>query len=101
MPQQSFMCVYANLSHEENVFNATDIMFQEKVIEGLAMPRWVYQISDEERNKWYNLIAQDFKNGAKIFGSKFIKTITLSEIKDSLKESEKVASQGKYLIKFE
>ena len=51
------MCVYANLSHEENVFNATDIMFQEKVIEGLAMPRWVYQISDEERNKWYNLIS--------------------------------------------
>lgn len=56
------------------------------------MFRWVCSLSDEERNKWFKFLADDLRDGGKIFGSKIIKEVTLNEIKDAIPESEKVAS---------
>ena len=63
------------------------------------MFRWVSSLPLEERRKWFKVVADDLhKNGGKIFGSKIHKEVRLEEWQSAVVESEKDASQGKYLV---
>jgi hypothetical protein len=52
------------------------------------MFRWVTSLTDEERTKWFKFVADDLKNGGKIFGTQIVKTVNLSDWESALKESE-------------
>lgn len=63
------------------------------------MYRWVTSLTSEEREKWFKIVTDDIEhNDGKIFGSHIVKTMPLSKWKEALFESEKDASQGKYLV---
>ena len=62
------------------------------------MFRWVCSLTLEDRKKWFKLVADDLATGGKIFGSSIVKTMPLSQWREAIAESEKDASQGKYLI---
>jgi hypothetical protein len=63
------------------------------------MFRWVSSLSLEERRKWFKFVADDLSNKGGVFRSQIIKEVPLTEWKEAIAESEKDASQGKYLIK--
>lgn len=63
------------------------------------MFRWVCSLTEEERKRWFSVVADDLATGGKIFGSHIVKTMPLSQWQEAIKESEKDASTGKYLIK--
>lgn len=60
--------------------------------------RWLAAISADERKQWFELVAKDLEEGGKIFGSKIIKVISLSDWEKNVAEAEAAATQGKYLI---
>ena len=62
------------------------------------MYRWVTSLTPEERRKWFQVVADDLAAGGKIFGSHIVKTMPLTQWKEAIGESEKDASNGKYLI---
>ena len=62
------------------------------------MFRWVSSLPLEERRKWFDYVGDDLHNGGKIFGSKIAKEVPLEDWKNAIYDSEKVASEGKYLI---
>jgi hypothetical protein len=54
--------------------------WQDKVIVGLMMFRWVSSLTLEDRRKWFQIVADDLqKDGGKIFGSTIIKEVELEE----------------------
>jgi hypothetical protein len=54
--------------------------WQDKVIVGLMMFRWVSSLTLEDRRKWFQIVADDLqKDGGKIFGSNIIKEVELEE----------------------
>ena len=67
---------------------------------GLMMFRWVSSLPLDERRKWFQVVADDLqKEGGKIFGSSIVKEVELDKWQEAIGESEKEASNGKYLIK--
>ena len=62
------------------------------------MFRWVCSLPYEERRKWFDYVADDLKNGGAIFGSRIVKEVPLEEWEAAIPDSEKSASEGKYLI---
>lgn len=62
------------------------------------MFRWVSSLSLEERRKWFDYVADDLYYGGKIFGSKIANEVNLECWREAIVDSEKVASEGKYLI---
>ena len=63
------------------------------------MYRWVTSLTKEDRKYWFDYVAEDLYNGGNFFGSKIAKEVILGDWKEFIKESEGVASQGKYLVK--
>ena len=63
------------------------------------MFRWVSSLPLDERRKWFDYVADDLYNGGKIFGSRIANEVPLEDWKSAIGESEKVASEGKYLIR--
>jgi hypothetical protein len=94
------MVVYGNLSKKKVSFEPQEFHWADKHISGLMMFRWVSSLSLEERRKWFKVVTDDLhKNGGKIFGSKIHKEVDLENWQTAIADSEKDASQGKYLVK--
>ncbi|CDW75003.1 zinc-binding dehydrogenase family protein [Stylonychia lemnae] len=98
MAAKSFMVVYGNLSKQKVAFEPTEFHWSDKQIVGLMMFRWVSSLPLDERRKWFDYVAEDLYNGGKIFGSKIAKEVPIEQWREALPDSEKVASEGKYLI---
>jgi hypothetical protein len=63
------------------------------------MGRWLWGLSQEEKAKWFKVVVDDLvNNGGNIFGSKIIKTVPLAQWREALSESQRDATQGKYLV---
>jgi hypothetical protein len=63
--------------------------------------KWVPSLSDEDRNKYFDMIKKDLLAGGKIFGSKVVNLdspIKLEDWEKYIIESEKIASEGKLLV---
>ena len=56
-------------------------------------------LSESERRRRFEFIAEDLKNGGKIFGTKATNTIEFKDILEYIKQSEDSATLGKYLVK--
>ena len=98
MPEKSIMVVYGNLTHQRISFEPGDFHWADKQIVGLMMFRWVCSLTQDERRKWFDYVADDLYNGGKLFGSKIVKTVALEDWEKFINESEAEASQGKYLV---
>ena len=98
MPAKSIMVVYGNLSKQKTTFEPQEFHWADKQIVGLMMFRWVSSMDYPERRKWFDYVAEDLHKGGAIFGSQIVKEVPLEEWESAIEESEKVASEGKYLI---
>lgn len=99
MPPKSWLVCVGSLTNQRTTFESTDLRWSDKYIGGLHVLRWLGSLSDEERQKHFAFISEDIKNGGKIFGTAVSKTVPLEEWEAHILESEKDASQGKYLVK--
>ena len=79
-------------------FNMVDLYRNKKEITGIMMYEWIGALTSEERQRIYKRVADDLKNGGKIFGTKVTKTVALKDFKQAIQDSENDATQGKYLI---
>jgi len=93
MPDGSYMTCFGNLSQKQISFMSDDLFFKRKHITGFYMVPWLLELKEEERQKYYTMIAHDLgrKNG-EIFGTAVAKKVKLDDWKSSMKESEKEAS---------
>ena len=101
MPAKSNMVVYGNFSKQKASYTQEDFHKKDKHIEAfLILFNWLTSLTQDERTKWFKLVADDLQNHAgKIFGSSIIKEVDLENWQAAIGESEKDASTGKYLIK--
>ena len=83
------------------VVNSADMIFKLKTIKGFMVMSWFMGLSQEERNIYFEMISADLKEGGKVFGTHFVKTVPLAQWKEAMMESDSVASQGKILINCE
>ena len=74
--------MFGNLSEEKLVLDTRPFYRNEKTLQGVVLFFWINSITDEERSKYFKFVADDLKNGGKIFGTKVIKTIGFNEIFD-------------------
>jgi hypothetical protein len=63
------------------------------------MFRWVSSLTPEARAEVFDFVAGDLATGGALFGSRVVKTVPLAEWRQAIAESEKYASEGKYLLK--
>ena len=98
MPPKSTMVVYGNLSKQNPSFDSYDFRWGDKNITSLILFRYISAIPAEERQKCFKLVTEDLASGGAIFGSRIVKEVLLDEWEAAIPESEKVASEGKYLI---
>ena len=99
MPPKSIMVVYGSLTKQNVQFDSLDFRWGDKNITSLILFRYITSIPKEERQKWFERVALDLHTGGAIFGSTIVKEVPLEEWESAIPESEKVASEGKYLIK--
>ena len=59
------------------------MFFSGKSIRGLAVYSWTLSTPKEEKTKWFKLIADDLKEGGKIFGTNIVKTMDLADFKEA------------------
>jgi len=78
MPAESEMLIIGNLSHAPLVLNSGDIIFSAKVTRGFILHRWWAKLSEEDRKSWTNVVTEDFKAGAPVFGTHILKEITIA-----------------------
>ncbi len=64
----------------------------------MVMGRWLWGLAPEERARWFKVVVDDLVGGGKIFGSEVIKTVPLAHWREALSESQRDATQGKYLV---
>ena len=98
MPRGSEMVVISNLTGQSVPINTGDLLFNDKRISSFFLPIWVESSSEETVKKGHKELADDLASGGKIFGSHIVKEMTLSQFKEAIEESEKIATEGKILI---
>ncbi|CDW91391.1 zinc-binding dehydrogenase family protein [Stylonychia lemnae] len=100
MPPKSLMVAYGILSNIRLSFDSFDLIKNDKCIQSFFLYRWLNSLEPEIKKQWFERVADDLQNNkCQIFGTKIVKQIALEEWREAIDESEKVASQGKYIIK--
>ena len=99
MPYGSELVVVGNLTGEKLLINSADILFNDKLVRGFYLFVWFSKTSKEELFKNIKAVADDLRDGGAIFGTEISKQMSLSEFKEAIAESTKVATEGKILIK--
>lgn len=56
------------------------------------------KLTKDKRESFKRVVADDFKNGGKIFGSHFVKEIPLSRYMEGIEQQAALASEGRILI---
>ena len=98
MPHKSIMNIYGCLTYKKVTLHPQEFHWADKQVVGLVMGRWLWGLNPEERNKWFQVVVDDLVAGGKIFGSDVVKTVPLSQWREALSESQRDATQGKYLV---
>lgn len=101
LPYNSLLVAVGNLSHQNVPLNTGNFIALNKSVSGFYLPRWLPTLTDEERLKYHELVSNDLRDGAKIFGSTTVKTLDLTQWQQALEESVSTATEGKILIKVE
>ena len=98
MPRGSELVIVSNLTGQSVPINTGDVLFNDKRVSGFFLGRWLTTSSPETVGKAYKEVADDLASGGKIFGSQIVKEVPLSEFKEAILESTKIATEGKILI---
>ncbi|CDW75996.1 zinc-binding dehydrogenase family protein [Stylonychia lemnae] len=100
MPPKSLMVAYGILSKIRLSFDSFDLIKNDKYIQSFFVFRWLNSLEHEEKKQLFEKVADDLQNNkGQIFSTNIIKEIPLEEWREAIDESEKIASQGKYIIK--
>ena len=83
-----------NLTLNDVLVKPVSMIYYGKSITGFYLPRWLKTLSEEEKQKYFRMVADDLKDGCKIFGSTVLKTMELKDWKQAIEESANVASDG-------
>ena len=84
MPFGSHLYIVGVLSGEPIPVNTTNVLFQNKTLSNLLLYTWIALTPDEERQKAYQKVSDDLRDGGKIFGSDIIKEMSLSQWHEAL-----------------
>ena len=99
MPSKSTVYVYGALSMKNVSYHPGSFIFHEATISYFWLGPWLKSLTDEERKKWIGSIIVDLSSGGKIFGQVVAKTFPLSEFATAMAEANKLASEGKVILK--
>lgn len=99
LPQCSQMLVLGSLSQKNLVLPANCFYFQSKNIRGFFLERFMREeLSQQEYKDFCRIIADDLKNGGKIFGTKVAKEMKLEEWNQALNQMDSVSKEGKIIL---
>ncbi|CDW73037.1 zinc-binding dehydrogenase family protein [Stylonychia lemnae] len=100
MVSKSWMIVYGSLTKKRSTFDAYDFRWNDKNITSFILNRWIVSLEPEVRQQQFQRVADDLQNNqGHIFGSQIVKEVPLEDWKEAMEESEKLASEGKFIIK--
>ena len=80
-------------------YHPANFIFRQTTISFFWLTPWLDTLTDEEKKKWIGTIVEDLSTGGKIFGQVIAKTLPLSEFNIAIEEANKLASEGKVILK--
>ena len=80
-------------------YHPGNFIFRETTISHFWLSPWLASIPEEDRKHWIGTVVEDLSTGGKIFGQVVAKTYPLSEYAAAMVESNKLASEGKIILK--
>lgn len=99
MPAKSVAYVYGCLTGQDASMSAIDFIFYQKTLSSFWLGPFLGSKTADEKKAIFGAVITDLATGGKIFGSDVVKTYPLEEFQTALDECNKVASEGKVLIK--
>ena len=99
MPIKSTVHVYGALSGQNVSYHPGNFIFREATITYFWLGPWLKSLTSEERKYWIGTIVEDLSTGGKIFGQVVAKTLPLSEFSTAIEDANKLASEGKVILK--
>jgi len=92
LPLKSEMLILGSLSQKDLVLPASCFYFESKHIRGFFLERFIKEeLNDQEYKNFCGIIADDLKNGGKIFGTKCAKEMKLEEWNQALNQIDNVS----------
>eukprot|EP00347_Sterkiella_histriomuscorum_P012077 403369977 len=98
MEAGSHLVVVGNLSGETLNLNSGNIIFSNKTVRGFLLTPYLKELTEEERQAAYKRLADDLRDGGKIFGTQIVKEISFEQFQEGMAERAAVATEGKILI---
>jgi hypothetical protein len=99
LPIKSDMIIIGNLAEQDLKLSCSNFYFDSKRIRGFFLLRFLREeLDDDTRHKFFHFIAEDLKNGGKIFGTKIAKEMRLEEWDQALKSIDDKNLQGKIIL---
>lgn len=99
MPTGSELVIVGLLSSRNINLIAGNILYGEKTVRGFTIFKWIASKKGEERRRVHDMVAQDLKNGGKLFGSNYVKAVDLEDYKEGFELQSKMATEGKILLR--
>jgi NADPH2:quinone reductase len=99
MPRFASVFVFGAQGMDYFKYKPGNFIFSQHSVCGFWLGSWMETLTDEERNKWFNVIVDDLSSGGEVFGSTILETYPLNDFQAAIDESHKVASQGKIILK--
>lgn len=101
MPNHSALIVYGALSLEKISYDPGDFIFKSHKIDNFWLNVWGQNISEEEKNKWGQVVHEDIAQGGDIFGTKIGKKFKLAEVEEAMTYARKHGSEGKVILRLQ
>ena len=99
MPYGSTLFNYGNLTFiPMGKVSSSDLIFQDKKVQGWWLGTWLNRLSAEERVKWFGLVVKEIFTGSDLFRTQTSKKFTFENFNEAFAYYKDNMSEGKIIL---